>query len=268
MGDFIDFKADDVDGNVIGKFDLAAQTVSNNEFIDDETQVAKNIEDYYAFANVSRTVDDAMQDSLLEWDNSESQHEMNNYCNDNYDPNSEQYNNFRDSAKQFEEFKHTLLCPHGLENQDSFYYAILYTIHYQFKNKKDECQNEGQLKEDLRNDQLYNTLSNLKENLRLHLHIQKFENQCRSVNELLNKNVPFLRVYELKDKFCYLIKQNSEKKTFLRELSSCVIKKFNGLNIFRVEFSENVRQPFTPIDIIYKPVKNSDNIANCFLAKS
>ena len=99
MADFIDFKADDVDGNVIDKFDLAAQTVSNNEFIDGETQVAKNIENYCAFANVSRSVEDAMQDSLLEWDNSESQHEMNNYCNDNYDPNSEQYDKFKNSAK-------------------------------------------------------------------------------------------------------------------------------------------------------------------------
>ena len=30
---------------------------------------------------------------------SESQHEVNNYCNDNYDPNSEQIHKSRDSAK-------------------------------------------------------------------------------------------------------------------------------------------------------------------------
>ena len=56
----------------------------------------------------------------------------------------------------------TLLCPHGLENQDSFYYAILYAIWYQFKNKKSECQNENQLKEDLGNDNVYDTLSFIK----------------------------------------------------------------------------------------------------------
>ena len=43
-----------------------------------------------------------------------------NYGNDNYDPNSEQINEFQDSAKRTEEFMHTLLCPHGLENQYSF----------------------------------------------------------------------------------------------------------------------------------------------------
>ena len=50
----------------------------------------------------------------------------------------------------------TILCPHGFENQDSFYNAILYAIRYQLKNKKDVCQNEDQPKEDLGN--LYNTL--------------------------------------------------------------------------------------------------------------
>ena len=78
-------------------------------------------------------------------------------CDDNYDPDSEQTGEFRDSAKQIEEFKHTLLCLHGLENQDSFYYAVLCTIYYHFKNKKDDCQNENQLKQDLENGNLYDT---------------------------------------------------------------------------------------------------------------
>ena len=96
-----------------------------------------------------------------------------------------------------------------MKNQDSFYYAILYAIHYQLKNKRDVCQNDKQLKEDLGN--FYDTLSNLKQNLRLGLDIQNSENQCHSVNELLNKNGLFLRVYELKEKFRYLIKQNSAR---------------------------------------------------------
>ena len=64
-------------------------------------------------------------------------------------------------------------------------------------------------------------------------------------------------IYKLKDKFGCLIKQNSEMKTVLRELSSCVIKKFNSFNIVCVEFSEKLRKSFHPIDIIYKPVKNT-----------
>ena len=99
-------------------------------------------EDYYAFTNVCRSVEDAMQDSFLKSDSSESQlNELSNYCNDNYDPNSEQIDEFRDSTKRNEKFLQILLCPHGLKNQNSFYYAILYAVHYQLKNKKNVYEN-------------------------------------------------------------------------------------------------------------------------------
>ena len=81
---------------------------------------------------------------------------------------------------------------------------------------------------------------------------QSFENKCHSVKEQVNKNE--LRVCKLKDKFRYLIKQNSKKKTVLRELSSCVIEKFNGFSIIPIEFSKKLRQSFHTISIIYKPV--------------
>ena len=66
MTDFINFEADgvdDVDGDFIG--DCEPQTVTDNEFIDDETQIDDNVEDHYAFTNVCRSVEDAMQDSFL-----------------------------------------------------------------------------------------------------------------------------------------------------------------------------------------------------------
>ena len=75
IADFINFEADDNnDGDVaIDDCDPEAETVSDNEFIDDETQVDENIEDYYAFTNVCRSAKDAMQDSFLELDSRESQ---------------------------------------------------------------------------------------------------------------------------------------------------------------------------------------------------
>ena len=52
----------------------------------------------------------------------------------------------------------------------------------------------------------------LKNQLRIDLDIKHFENQCFSLNDLLIKHGLFLRIYELKYKFRYLIKQDSEKK--------------------------------------------------------
>ena len=79
-----------------------AQTVGDNEFIDDETQIDENIKDYYAFANVSRSVEDGMQDLFLEQDSRESHHEVNNYCDNNYNPDSKQIDEFRDSSERIE----------------------------------------------------------------------------------------------------------------------------------------------------------------------
>ena len=119
MTGFINFEADDVDDDFIDGCEL--QTVSDNEFIDDETQIDNNLEDYYAFTNVFRSAEDAMQDSFLDSDSSESQpNEVSNYCNDNYDPKSEQTNKFRVSAKRIEEFMHTLLSPQQFEKSGFF----------------------------------------------------------------------------------------------------------------------------------------------------
>ena len=63
MADFINFEADDVDDvddNFIDKCDPDA---SDNEFIGAETQFDDNVEDYYAFTNVCKSVEHAMQGS-------------------------------------------------------------------------------------------------------------------------------------------------------------------------------------------------------------
>ena len=77
----------------------------------------------------------------------------------------------------------------------------------------------------------------------------------------------FLRVFELKEKFRCLIKQDAERKNIIRELSSCIFEKFNGFNIIRLEFDRKLRQKMSPIDIIYKPVKKQTENIECFLSK-
>ena len=55
-------------------------------------------------------------------------------------------------------------------------------------------------------------LFEIKSLLRLDLDVLNFENQYFKINTILNKYDMFLHVFELKDKFRYLFKQNSEKK--------------------------------------------------------
>ena len=73
-----------------------------------------------------------------------------------------------------------------------------------------------------------------------------------------------MRIFELKNKLRYITQTNTNKKNIIREISTCIIEKFNGFNIVRIDFDQKIRQNFLPIDIIYKPVKKEDEIIDCF----
>ena len=66
-----------------------------------------------------------MRDSFIDFDYSQ---EANNYCLEDYDPNNQLIDKFKESRKKVEDFKSTLLIPEGFENID---YSILYAIRYQ-----------------------------------------------------------------------------------------------------------------------------------------
>ena len=102
--------------------------------------------------------------------------------------------------------------------------------------------------------------------MRLDLDILNFENQCFQINRILNKNNFFLRVFELKEKFRALIKQDP-KKNVIRDLSSCIFEKFNDFNIARLEFSKKLREKMSPIDIVYKPVKKETENVECLFSQ-
>ena len=102
--------------------------------------------------------------------------------------------------------------------------------------------------------------------MRIDLDILTFENQCYHINHILNKNNLSLGVFELKEKFRSLIKQDPDKKNVIRELSGCITEKYNGFHIVRLEFAKKPTQKFVPIDIIYKPVRKCTEIINYYFS--
>ena len=76
---------------------LYLENVSNVDFIDYENNFDENLEDCYAFTNVSRSYENAMQDSFIGFDWSQ---EANNYCMDDYDPTKETIDEFKNSTKR------------------------------------------------------------------------------------------------------------------------------------------------------------------------
>ena len=77
------------------------------------------------FTNVNRRLEDAIQDSFIDFDYSQ---EANNYCPDDYDRSDDVIDEFKHSTKNVNDLKSTLLISHGLENKDSFHFVLLFAI--------------------------------------------------------------------------------------------------------------------------------------------
>ena len=227
----------------------------------DDAEYDESVENYCAFDNVFKDYNDAINDSLSGFDFSQ---EATNYYPDN-ETKEEVIDTFKDSEKKVEEFKKTLVNPHRDDNSDSVFCAILYAICLQLTEKTNACDNENELKNEI-NKVYLSELFLIKDSLKLNFDILNFEQQCHRVNQILNKRNLFLKVYELKERFQSLVKQNPDKKNIARELSGCITNKYNGFNIFWLEQSKKIMRKFVPIEIIYKPAKNCNDVISCYFS--
>ena len=118
MSDFLLTEAVDEDDNEIenneGNF---VSTLSDEEFIDDESQFENQHEsDYYGLTNIERSYDDAIQDSLSDFNFNQ---EANNYISD--DLYEEKIDEFKDFEERIEKFKRTLFFPKEDQDENSFF---------------------------------------------------------------------------------------------------------------------------------------------------
>ena len=89
------------------------------------------------------------------------------------------------------------------------------------------------------------------------------------MNDLLMTKRLFLRVYELRKKFCYLIKKVPKTKNIVkRDLSAFIEERFNGFEIVRKLTEDQRKENFQLIDIVYKPVSKISQTINCYFSKS
>ena len=127
----------------------------------------------------------------------------------------------------------------------------------------DDDVDDEQIKVDI-GAEIFEEIYTLKDVLKLDLDILNFENQCLKINQILNKYNLFLCVFELKQKFRCLIKQDSEKKNIIRDLLACIIEKFNGFNIVRIEFDRNLIKKCTRSILFTNLSKKKMKLSNVF----
>ena len=140
-----------------------------------------------------------------------------------------EFDNFEESAKLSEKFKKSLHTFEEVDEEDSFFCAILFGLLTKFSNNGSF--NEQPAAEIL-GQKFAKKLLSEKENLRLDDCHESLFNKCHMVNELIEEKGLFSSVYERRDKFRFLIKKDvTGKNKMLRDLSSCIIRKFNGFEI-------------------------------------
>ena len=93
------------------------------------------------------------------------------------------------------------------------------------------------------------------ENFKVIIDQQYFFAMFYQINMILAKFGYFLRVYELKKKYRHLTMKKPDEQKIVRQLSSCLIEKYNGFTVIRIQHEKKERKNFEPPDIVYKPTK-------------
>ena len=90
---------------------------------------------------------------------------------------------------------------------------------------------------------------------------------CHLINSVLSEHGFFLRFYERRNKFRYQLRQKLKSKNEMkRELSACIIQKFNGYDLLRNHLQYSEKKDLIPIDIVYEPTLDTNKPIFCFFA--
>ena len=171
-----------------------------------------------------------------------------------------EYDEFKGFEKRTEQF--TADLKQFRENdKESFYFAILYGTYFKLKGEN------AHFSDDLHaflGTMLLEQLEEKRPELIPELNIQTLEKQRHTINDiLLSKNL-FLRVFEKRKKFKYMIKKSPTKNEVKRELSSCVEERFHGFHVVRHLFGKEEKRKLLPLDIVYKHIKRLDQNIECY----
>ena len=261
MGDFIHFEVE-VSGSDSSENENENDLEEMKSFINDESESDNDDNENLQFANSEIDIDKANrrreQDALARIANCDD------YSNLSYASEEDESSvfEFPNSQNHINSFKNSLLPKNTEENiHHDFARVILYKIRQITENKTDICNGEA-LKE---NDIIKQIIEELSvENFNFSLDLQEFNCVCYEINEILINYKFFLRVFEQKNKYRNILIKQPEKQNQVKQLASCLNKKYNEFQVIKNSFSKRERREFEPVDIIYIPTKNAQILPSCY----
>ena len=112
---------------------------------------------------------------------------------------------------------------------------------------------------------LYEDILEIKDKIQLDKTLFGFFNRCSKVNEVLSKYNFFLKFFERRDKYRFLIQKKVKRKNKVtRDLSSSVTEKFNGYEIIKHKMGHQEKVNFTPTNTVYEPIYDEHTPVSCY----
>ena len=164
-----------------------------------------------------------------------------------YDPEDREQVDFDlsdSTADKSAQFRKIFLCFFNVDNH--FSNSVVYRLMYL---KGGEHFIEIKNARETLGDELFFKLKEIENFCMLDHSVFGFFDRCQKMTEVLSGYGYFLRFYERGNKFRYQIRKKLEENNEIRkELSSCIVPKFNGYEILRNHLNSKERQEYLPID--------------------
>ena len=259
MAEFIDFEAEADDMS-----DDKEIEIDDPMMIDDSEDQINNEPSFVRFHNQTTNTDEVLARIAEEERIAIQSLEPTNYLEE-YEEFENEIDDVSSSLNNKEKFMNTLKNPVEEQNaENSFFSALIYAINFSIN--KETKKFEDEVLRDKIGDDFYQKLEQKKQICVLNLDRADFDNMCFDINEILAEHNSFLRVYERKDKFRYLFHRTDEKNETIKSTSSCMRNKFNGFNVVAPYLENKIKKDLRPIDIIYEPVRNQNDVIKCYFS--
>ena len=242
--------------------EITDDNASDKSFINDDNEINQSRDFYRQFANVENDLEQVLinaQNETLQ--DIEQLHEISSLNDENeYDMGVD---DFEGSEDCLEKFQKTLFPKNenNIEGQNQLCQVILLALKYKINGSKNTCSSN-----DLKNivgEDLFQEI-NQPEKLKFIIDQQYIFNMCYQITMILAEFGYFLRVYELKKKYRHLFMKKPDQQKIVKQLSSCLIEKYNGFTVIRIEYEKKERKNFELLDIIYKPTKDLQTEPLCY----
>ena len=111
----------------------------------------------------------------------------------------------------------------------------------------------------------FNELKEIEEEIKLDRTLFEYFDRCFKLNKVLAKHNYFLKFFERRNMYRFLIKKKVHRKNEVtRNLSSSVLEKFNDYEMIRTDLSCQEKTEVVPIDVVYQPIYNENILVPCY----